>query len=222
MSFIKLDRKIQDHWLWSDKPFDKARAWIDLILLADWNDREVLKGNAVVTRKRGEVHVSMLWLANRWGWSRDKVRRFMRLLQGEGMITLNATTNDTTITVENYCKYQDKPPTDDTTDKATDNTTDDTRASQRVSHIKEKKEKRRKERRERNIFIPPTIQAVEDYCFERQNGVDAERFVDFYEAKGWMVGKNKMKDWKAAVRTWERNRKDDKGFSSFLELEGEI
>lgn len=59
-------------------------------------------------------------------------------------------------------------------------------------------------------FIPPTIEEVKTYCKERNNNVDAETFVDFYEAKGWMVGKNKMKDWKAAVRTWERNRNNSK------------
>ncbi len=54
-------------------------------------------------------------------------------------------------------------------------------------------------------FIPPTLEEVAAYCKERNNRVDAGRFVDFYTAKGWMVGKNKMKDWKSAVRTWERN-----------------
>ena len=56
-----------------------------------------------------------------------------------------------------------------------------------------------------NRFIPPTVEEVAAYCKERNNRVDAGRFVDFYTAKGWMVGKNKMKDWKSAVRTWERN-----------------
>lgn len=56
----------------------------------------------------------------------------------------------------------------------------------------------------RGRFAPPTLEEVKEYCRERGNGVDAQRFVDFYEMKGWMVGKNKMKDWKAAVRTWER------------------
>ena len=54
-------------------------------------------------------------------------------------------------------------------------------------------------------FKPPSVEEVQAYCKERKNNVDAQRFVDFYEAKGWMLGKNKMKDWKAAVRTWERN-----------------
>jgi hypothetical protein len=53
-------------------------------------------------------------------------------------------------------------------------------------------------------FIPPTVEEVESYCLERKKQVDAQRFVDFYTSKGWMVGKNKMKDWKAAVRTWEK------------------
>lgn len=55
-------------------------------------------------------------------------------------------------------------------------------------------------------FSPPTVEEVRAYCIERRNNVDAERFVDYYTANGWQVGKNKMRDWKAAVRTWERNR----------------
>lgn len=54
-------------------------------------------------------------------------------------------------------------------------------------------------------FIPPTVDEVAAYCQERGNGLDPETFVDFYASKGWMVGKNPMKDWKAAVRTWERS-----------------
>lgn len=58
-------------------------------------------------------------------------------------------------------------------------------------------------------FIQPTIEEVVKYCLERKNGIDAQRFVDFYESKGWMIGKNKMKDWKAAVRTWEKAGKNE-------------
>lgn len=54
-------------------------------------------------------------------------------------------------------------------------------------------------------FTPPSVEEVAAYCQERGNGVDASRFVDFYSSKGWMVGKSKMKDWKAAVRNWERS-----------------
>lgn len=54
-------------------------------------------------------------------------------------------------------------------------------------------------------FLPPVIDQVIAYCNERQNNVDPIKWIDFYSAKGWMIGKNKMKDWKAAVRTWENN-----------------
>ena len=59
-------------------------------------------------------------------------------------------------------------------------------------------------------FIPPTVDMVSEYCLERNNSVDPEEFVDFYTSKGWLIGKNKMKDWKAAVRTWERSSKPKK------------
>lgn len=57
-------------------------------------------------------------------------------------------------------------------------------------------------------FIPPTVEEVEAYCRERNNNVDAEKFVAFYESKGWMVGKNKMKNWKMSVVTWEKSSPD--------------
>lgn len=55
-------------------------------------------------------------------------------------------------------------------------------------------------------FTPPTLDDVQAYCFERGNTVDPQRFVDYYSSNGWKVGKNPMKDWKAAVRTWEKSR----------------
>ena len=63
---------------------------------------------------------------------------------------------------------------------------------------------------------------VRDYCKERNNGIDPQAWMDFYSSKGWMIGKNKMKDWKAAVRTWERRGKPskievDNKFRDFLE-----
>ena len=58
-------------------------------------------------------------------------------------------------------------------------------------------------------FTPPTLQEVTEYCQSRNNGVDPQRFIDFYASKGWMVGKNPMKDWKACVRTWEGRDKTE-------------
>lgn len=68
----------------------------------------------------------------------------------------------------------------------------------KVSNIEEKNKK----------FTPPSLKEVIEYCNERNNSVDPDNFINFYESKGWMVGKNKMKDWKAAIRTWEKNKQN--------------
>ena len=60
----------------------------------------------------------------------------------------------------------------------------------------------------RKRFEKPTLSQITQYCFERNNNVNAEQFYDYYESNGWKVGKNAMKDWKACVRTWERNGYD--------------
>ena len=60
-------------------------------------------------------------------------------------------------------------------------------------------------KRKAKRFTPPTLEEVTAYCIERNNSVDPQHFIDYYTSNGWLVGKNKMKDWKAAVRTWERN-----------------
>ncbi|MDY2654930.1 MULTISPECIES: DUF6291 domain-containing protein [Eisenbergiella] len=74
-----------------------------------------------------------------------------------------------------------------------------------VNDIKKKDTKVSKEK----SFQPPSVENVREYCQEGGYRVDAEYFVDFYTAKDWMVGKNKMKDWKAAVRNWTRNNREE-------------
>jgi len=68
------------------------------------------------------------------------------------------------------------------------------------------------------IKIPPDIEEVKNYCQQRNKGIDPQRWFDHYEAKGWMIGKNKMKDWKAAVRTWENNEAGNRSQPSKREL----
>lgn len=60
-------------------------------------------------------------------------------------------------------------------------------------------------------FVKPTLEEVEAYCIERNNSIDPQRFIDYYESNGWKVGKNPMKDWKATIRTWERSEYNDNG-----------
>ncbi len=55
-------------------------------------------------------------------------------------------------------------------------------------------------------FKKPTVNDIKEYCLERNNGIDSETFFDFYESKNWLIGKNKMKNWKACIRTWEKRQ----------------
>lgn len=215
--WIKLHRDIQDHWLWKDEPYDKARAWIDLIMLANWEDKKTAFKGEIVTCKRGDVNLSFLHLADRWKWSTWKVRNFIELLEKDGMVTTSRTTHRTTITIVNYEVYQNVPTTDCTTNLLADHTTDHTTSQQQATTTKkEKNNKEVKNNTPKGVyarFVPPTLDEVKKYCAERNNTVDAEKWFDFYESKGWMIGKNKMKDWKSAVRTWERSSNSN-GFRS--------
>ena len=88
-----------------------------------------------------------------------------------------------------------------------------------IDNIKRKDESKDSSKRESQRFVPPTVEEVRAYCLERNNNIDPEAFVDFYKSKGWLVGKTKMKDWKAAVRTWERSesKKPQAKGSSYLD-----
>lgn len=82
-----------------------------------------------------------------------------------------------------------------------------------IEQDKDKEKEGEKSKARRTRFTPPTLQEVTDYCQERGNKVDPQRFVDFYEAKGWRVGNTPMKDWKAAIRTWEQRDRNGPTFT---------
>jgi len=80
------------------------------------------------------------------------------------------------------------------------------------------KESKVKEKKQTSSFVLPLLTEVKAYCKERNNNIDSETFIDFYSSKGWMIGKNKMKDWKAAVRTWEKSSTNSSGRSPKLKI----
>ena len=234
--YIKLYRKCLENEFFLEKPFDRWRAFEYLLISARYKPSRVILKGQVIELEAGQLIVSEKKLAEKWDWSRGKVRRFLSLLESLQMIQVNGTAYGTLVTIENYTKYQCDGTSDGTTDSTSDSTTDGTSDGTTDStsdsttdgtsdgtsdgtHIKKDK-KVKKVKKDKNIynnararvckthtanFSPPDIQDVKAYCIERKNNVDPERFIDFYEAKGWMVGKNKMKDWRAAVRNWERN-----------------
>ncbi|MBQ2811000.1 MAG: hypothetical protein IJF12_02400 [Alphaproteobacteria bacterium] len=105
--WMPIYRRVQEHWLWQDKPFAKGQAWIDLLLLASHNENEFLFGNQVTKNEIGSFITSELKLADRWGWSKTKVRAFLSLLESEKMIVKKSDNKKTTINIVNYSIYAD-------------------------------------------------------------------------------------------------------------------
>ena len=104
IGFIKIFRAITENKIWGDKPFSKGQAWIDLIMLAAWDDGSELVGNTDIEVKRGQIFTSILSLSERWGWSRKKISSFFDYLEKSLMIVQKRNTKFTLITI---CKYDD-------------------------------------------------------------------------------------------------------------------
>lgn len=201
--FIKLYEQITE-WEWY-KDINTFRLFVHLLLKANYCERD-FHG---VTVKRGQLVTSLPKLSTDVGLSIQQTRTALDHLKSTGEITDASTTQNRIITIVNYDRYQSS------TDKSTEDQQTINRRSNRRStddltpSIEYIEYKERVERVEKNktpsVFKPPTIEEVTEYCRERGNRVDPEKWFDFYESKGWMIGKNKMKDWKAAVRTWEKD-----------------
>jgi hypothetical protein len=91
----------------------------------------------------------------------------------------------------------------------------------KIREDKIREDKIREDKKEKNV-IPPLFDWIEIYCKERNNSVDAKQFFDFYESKGWKIGKDKMKDWQAAVRTWEQRAEKQAPEVSRTNVEADI
>lgn len=115
--WIKLNRSIQENWLWEEKPFDKKSAWIDLLLMANHKNNKFPLGNEIIEVEQGSFITSEIKLMNRWGWSKTKLRNFLKLLESEKMITKVVDRKKTTISIVNYKVYQCSEDQEKTTEK---------------------------------------------------------------------------------------------------------
>lgn len=102
--WIRLYRSIRKHWLWEDA--EKLKWWIDILLQANHQDRKVLIGNELMNIERGSFHTSIIKLSDRWQVDRKTVKKFLELLEKDGMITLKTSKKGTTLKVSNYEGYQ--------------------------------------------------------------------------------------------------------------------
>ena len=131
--YIPLWRDIQDNFLWvSEDPFDIRSAWIDILLMVNYEDKKCKIGSNIIVVHAGQVWTSYRKLALRWRWSINRVKRYTHLLVSDDMITLDATTNGTLLTVVNYGNFAIRQNTNEYTDEYTDELTPGTRTNTRA------------------------------------------------------------------------------------------
>lgn len=114
--WICIHRKIQDNIIWNDKPFNRGAAWIDLLMLANHEDKKIIFNGSVVEVKRGEKITSLRKLSERWGWSITKTKKFLNLLSDEKMINYKSDSKKTVYSIVNYEVYQDNENTKSNTE----------------------------------------------------------------------------------------------------------
>lgn len=105
--YIKLYRQLQDCWIWNSKEkHNKRSAWIDLLLLANHRDKKILFDDELITIKKGQYLTSLHKLAERWGWSINTVKKFLGILESDGMIHRKSNNRCTLIDIVNYERFQ--------------------------------------------------------------------------------------------------------------------
>ena len=104
--WIKVHRKLAEHWLWYEKPFDKARAWLDLLIMVNHKDRKIMFDGSLIEVKAGQKITSLRQLSERWGWSTKKVKSFLECLENDKMLTFTSDKKKTVISIDNYSLYQ--------------------------------------------------------------------------------------------------------------------
>ena len=105
--WLKIHRKILDNFLWEDKPFSRGQAWIDLILIANHEDKTTLFNGKTIEIKRGQKITSLRQLGERWGWSISKVKYFFQQLKCEKMLEYKSDTKKTVYNIVNYNDFQE-------------------------------------------------------------------------------------------------------------------
>lgn len=225
LGWIKLYRKLQDHWLWDEKPFSKAQAWIDLLFLANHKGKKILLGNKLYDVERGSFVTSELKLMERWGWGKTKTRAFLELLQKEKMIEKKADHKKTVINIVNYAKHAvlneaDKPQIDheQTTSRPRADTNKNIKNDKNVkNNIKENiiKENRHKYGEYKNVLL--SDEEIEKLKAEFPNDYEnrIERLSEYIASTG-----KKYKNHLATIRAWARKEKpvvEEEEYHSYYE-----
>jgi len=188
--WIRLDRAIQDNFLWQEP--EALKLWLYLLMAASLTDKATVFNGKMLNIKRGDLVFGLHAASSRLGISVRRLRKYLDWFESDHMIDKQTTNKFSIISITNYSQYQDTGKQPSSKSQATAKQTSTTI---QVTSNKEQS-------------IPPTVDEVRAYCESRGNGIDPEMFIAFYEARGWKIGKDRMKSWKACVVTWEKRRQE--------------
>ena len=188
--WIRLDRAIQDNFLWQEP--EALKLWLYLLMAASLTDKATAFNGQMLNIKRGQLVFGLNAASARLNISVRRLRKYLNWFETDDMIDKQVTNKFSIISITNYSQYQDTGKQASGKSQAT--------ATQRAATIQVTSNNKQS--------IPPTVEEVRAYCESRGNGIDPEMFIAFYEARGWKIGKERMKSWKACVVTWEKRRQD--------------
>jgi len=191
--YIKLWRKtfdagwLQNHKLWA--------FWCWCLMKASHKEFDIIVGCQNVHLIPGEFVFGLKAASKETKISIQSIRTLLDFLKTSRNLTIKSTNKFSIISIVNWNTYQQEENEINTQiNKQLTNNQQTTNNKQECKELKNVNN---------NIFIRPSFEEINQYCKERKNQVNPQTFLDHYTGNGWMVGKNKMKDWKAVVRTWE-------------------
>lgn len=200
--WIKLHKKMKN-WEWYTD-HNTFILFMHILLTVEYEDSR-FRGHDV---PRGAMVAGINKLSEETGLSIQNIRTSINKLKSTGEITVKSTNKFSIINVCNFNEYQKRENDDQQTNQQANQQTSNKPLTTSKEIKKEKKEEINSigdVKKKNGKFIRPSLEEVTTYCLERNNGLDPQYFLDSNDSKGWVVGKSPMKDWKAAIRTWEKN-----------------
>ena len=216
--FIVLSRCFDDYKYWQS-PI-AISLWVKILLKANWKDGWFMG----VKIPRGSFATSIKNLSEEIGVSHNTITKWLKIFEKEKQISLKSTNKFTVISVVNYALFQDfEIDTGKQSGKQTGKQTGKQSGDNRT--IKPFNKETKKQIKDKDIvhrFTRPTLQELHEYSQSiSYDAFDAQYFLDYYNANGWKVGRNSMKDWQATVRNWkirDNKKKAEREHSSLEDL----
>ncbi len=215
--WIMLHRKLLENPIVRKSKY--CHLWVVLLLKASHSQTDFIWNNRRVYLQPGQFVTGRKKLSKETGIPESTVERILKYLESEQQIEQQTFNKNRIITIKNWKNYQAPGKIGQQADSRR------TANGQQADTFNNDKNANNGNNREgaSSKFVKPTAQEVTEYAKSMDFQLDGRRFVDFYESKGWMIGRNRMRDWKAAVRTWQKREnngtnKNGRGFATSSEV----